>query len=572
LNPAEAGNLTYNSSNSSVAMAIGGILIPIGEGQANITVSFAGNDKYAAAENKTITVNVSLNDATVSVDNDTLDLFVGDTCAINATTVPPIEKLLNITYTSSDESVAIVDENGTVTAVGEGTAIITVEVGDDVVFAKNSTTVTVTVSKIPTEILIQNDTLDMGVGDVVDPVVSLIPSDAGNLSFKVSDDSVVLVNGSGVVTAVGEGNATILVSFPGNDKYLPSNATIAVTVKEIVIIEAPDVEKYYGGSERFVVTVTDSKDTPLVNKTVKIKINGKEYVRVTDENGTASMALGLPSNTYNVTVTVDNTTVNAAVTVLSTVNGTDVVKMYRNATQYYATFRDSEGNFLADGTVVNFNINGVFYERKVSGGKGQAKLNINLPAGEYVITAINPETGENEANNITVLATIVENKDITKFYKNGTQYTVKVLGADGKAVGEGENVTFNINGVFYTRQTDASGIATLNINLPPKTYTVTAEYNGFRTSNTINVLSVLETHDLNMKYKDGSKFEAKVLDGQGKPYAGQSVTFNINGVFYPKTTGEDGIARLTINLPAGEYIITSTYNGLNAANKVTISG
>ena len=35
-----------------------------------------------------------------------------------------------------------------------------------------------------------------------------------------------------------------------------------------------------------------------------------------------------------------------------------------------------------------------------------------------------------------------------------------------------------------------------------------------------------------MKYKDGSKFEAKFLDGQGKHYAGQNVTFNINGVFY----------------------------------------
>ena len=74
-----------------------------------------------------------------------------------------------------------------------------------------------------------------------------------------------------------------------------------------------------------------------------------------------------------------------------------------------------------------------------------------------------------------------------------------------------------------------------------------------------------------MKYKDGSKFEAKILDGQGNPYSGQKVTFNINGVFYEKVTDENGIARLTINLMAGEYIITSTYNGLNAANKVTIS-
>ncbi len=112
----------------------------------------------------------------------------------------------------------------------------------------------------------------------------------------------------------------------------------------------------------------------------------------------------------------------------------------------------------------------------------------------------------------------------------------------------------------------------MNINLPPGTYTVTAEYNGLKASNKIKVLSVLETMDLSMKYGDGSKFEAKILDGRGRPYAGQTVKFNINGVFYTKTTESDGIARLNINLLAGEYIITSSYNGLNAANKVTISG
>ena len=112
----------------------------------------------------------------------------------------------------------------------------------------------------------------------------------------------------------------------------------------------------------------------------------------------------------------------------------------------------------------------------------------------------------------------------------------------------------------------------MNINLPPGTYTVTAEYNGLRASNKITVLSVLETKDLVMKYKDGSKFEAKILDGQGKPYVGQTVTFNINGVFYTRPAGDDGVARLNINLPAGEYIITSSFNGVNVANKITITG
>ena len=347
---------------------------------------------------------------------------------------------------------------------------------------------------------------------------------------------------------------------------------IIVEQENILLIQAPDVEKYYNGTERFVVTVTNFQGNPVVNQSVNITINGRTYTKNTDENGTASIALGLNSGVYNVTTAIDNNTfVDSVVTILSTVNGTDVVKMYGNATQYYATFLDSEGKYLADGIVVKFNINGVMYERKVSGNKGLAKLNINLPAGEYVITAMNPVTGEKAANNITVLSIITENNDITKFYRNETQYTVKIIGEDGNVVGAGEPVTFNINGVFYTRETDEFGIAKLNINLPPGDYVITAEYKGCKVSNDIKVLNVLTADDISMKYQDGTQFVATLVDGQGKPYAQQTIRFNINGVFYNKVTDSFGQAKLNINLLPGEYIITSSYNGLNTANKITIT-
>ena len=347
---------------------------------------------------------------------------------------------------------------------------------------------------------------------------------------------------------------------------------VIVEQENILLIQAPDVEKYYNGTERFVVTVTNFQGNPVVNQSVNITINGRTYTKNTDENGTASIALGLNSGVYNVTTAIDNNTfVDSVVTILSTVNGTDVVKMYGNATQYYATFLDSEGKYLADGTVVKFNINGVMYERKVSGNKGLAKLNINLPAKEYVITAMNPVTGEKAANNITVLSIITENKDITKFYRNETQYTVKIIGEDGNVVGAGEPVTFNVNGVFYTRETDEFGIAKLNINLPPGDYVITAEYKGCKVSNDIKVLSVLTADDISMKYYDGTQFVATLVDGQGKPYAQQTIRFNINGVFYNKVTDSFGQAKLNINLLPGEYIITSSYNGLNTANKITIT-
>lgn len=294
------------------------------------------------------------------------------------------------------------------------------------------------------------------------------------------------------------------------------------------------------------------------------------YTRTTDSAGSASMAINLNSGKYNITVEYDGIMVNSTVTVKDTVISKDFTKIFRNDTQYYATFVDSRGNILKN-TQVRLNINGVYYTRTTS-NQGIAKMNINLIPGTYILTAENPASGEQHTTVITVLPSIVENHDLTKYYRNESKYTLRILGADGKPVGEGVTVKLNINGVFYERKTNASGYMNMNINLIPGTYIVTAEYNGLRASNTVNVLPVLSAKDVYMKYRDGTKFEIKLLDGRGNPFAAQKITFNINGVFYERITDENGIARLNINLIAGEYIITSMYeNGAALSNKVTVS-
>ena len=132
----------------------------------------------------------------------------------------------------------------------------------------------------------------------------------------------------------------------------------------------------------------------------------------------------------------------------------------------------------------------------------------------------------------------------------------------------------NINGVFYNRTTNENGTAKLNINLAPGEYILTAinPLTGLQMSYNITVLPTLNATDLEMTYKDGSTFNVTVLDGQGNPLKDAAVTFNINGVFYTRYTDSHGIARLNINLMAGEYIITSEYDGMRIANTITIMG
>ncbi|WP_295611988.1 carboxypeptidase-like regulatory domain-containing protein [uncultured Methanobrevibacter sp.] len=360
-----------------------------------------------------------------------------------------------------------------------------------------------------------------------------------------------------------KGNYTIKTTY--NDISTTNKLEIIEYDLEKIISE--DVEMFYHDGTRFKIQLLN-QTTQLVNKTVQITINGATYTRTTDNNGSASIGLNLNAGRYRVTTKYDILEKNNTITVTSTIKGNDITKVFKNSTQYYATFYNSKGELLKN-TNITFNINGVFYTRTTN-ENGTARININLPQGTYTITATNPETKEQHSNTVTVISKIQENTDLTKYYRNASQYTLKIIDEKGNPAKAGQKVTFNINGVFYERYTNESGYVKMNINLQPGTYIITAEYEGCRVSNTIKVLPVLKAEDLTMKYKDGSKFKATLVDSKGKPYANQEVIFNINGVFYTRNTDENGIAQLNINLMSGKYIITSSYNGSNTANTIKI--
>lgn len=349
-----------------------------------------------------------------------------------------------------------------------------------------------------------------------------------------------------------------------------ANGTVATS------LVGNDSEFYFNSGNSFKVSLSDVNGTPLTNQSVIFTINGNNYTRITNENGTASIKINLNSGSYDIASYYEGTSVyepcNATniIKVLSTISGDDIEKYYRNATQYYATFVNSQGALL-NNTTVAFNINGVYYERKTN-ENGTARLNINLHSGDYVLTAINPVTGEMHSNDVTVLTTLYA-ADIVKYYKNDTQYYVSVLNATGNPL-INESVTFNINGVYYNRTTDSSGIAKMNINLNPGNYTITTinPVNDEMHSNNIEVLPTIFADDLDMIYRNGSRFKAHVLDGNGNPLANSNVTFNINGIHYTRVSDAEGNAYLNINLDVGQYVITATNDkGLSVSNTINIS-
>ena len=437
--------------------------------------------------------------------------------------------------------------------------------------ADGATDFTVAKKEITMNVTIDKDYRDITVN------VNLSEKLDGNLTVLVNNTPYTLsyTNGTGslILKNLTYGNYTISAVFT-KDNYQTVNVSENVEINSIkTVLEAENVVMYYKDGTRFAVVLRDIYGNPLANMNVTISINGRNYVKQSDENGTASLGLNLESKNYTVVTTFGGnskyfgTRSNNTVSILSTLLSKDIVKYYRNGTQFYATVLDFKGNPLAN-TTVTFNINGVFYN-KTTDENGTAKLNIWLRPGKYIITIFNLVTGEQAGNNVTVLSKIVENYDLVKYYKNASKFSVKILDSQGYPV-EGTIVTFNINGVFYYKETDSNGIASLAINLRPGKYVITTMYGQYDVGNNVTVLPTLQTSDLKMKYLDGSAFNARVVDGQGNPLANQIVTFNVNGVFYNKVTNDEGIASLNIRLMKGEYIITSIYNGFETGNTIKI--
>ena len=119
---------------------------------------------------------------------------------------------LNLTWTSSDETVATVDETGLVTAVGAGEADVTVSVAD----ANISSTTHIKVVILPTGVEAP-ETLSLELNGEATKALGakMTPEDATDvkLAYLSSDESVATVDESGNVTAVGVGECTITTTI-----------------------------------------------------------------------------------------------------------------------------------------------------------------------------------------------------------------------------------------------------------------------------------------------------------------------------------------------------------------------
>ena len=388
----------------------------------------------------------------------------------------------------------------------------------------------------------------------------------GKIINSQNNDSKVIFNVNGVnyTKELVNGKASIGINLnPGNYTittfyhYTDGLATKTNNIEVLSTILANDVVKFFRNGTQYCAKFLDGCGSPLVNASVTFNINGVFYKKQTDDNGMAKLNINLCPGVYILTAMHPDTLMYGSnITVLSTILANDVVKFFRNGTQYCAKFLDGCGSPLVNASVT-FNINGVLYKKQTD-YEGIARLNINFFPGKYILTAMHPD-GLMYGYNITVLSTILAN-DVVKFFRNGTQYCAKFLDGCGSPL-VNASVIFNINGVFYKKQTDDNGMARLNINLFPGEYILTAIHlNGEEKANIIKVLTTISAEDISLIENKSGVFVLKTHDGA------RNVSITINGVEYIVQTDDGGVATLNVSLSKGNHAVLS--KNLNSREEI----
>lgn len=348
------------------------------------------------------------------------------------------------------------------------------------------------------------------------------------------------------------------------------NSFNKTTIDVLTTVIGHDEVKHYGNGPYMDIRFLDGVGNPIRNTQFVIGIDGKKYMAATDDEGVFELTLDLNSGDHIISANnpYDGLSVSYKLTILPTIFVDSLVKVLGDDNYYSATFLDGDGNFLVK-KQVNIIINGVKYTKKTD-ENGAISLDMEYVPNTYLVTVINPVTGEYVENSIKVLHPISQNKDLTMYFKSGKYFKVRIIGMNGKAVGAGKIVKFKVKGVVYKVKTDKNGYASLKINLNPNKYTIDTHYNGFKVSNKITVKPLLIAKNISKKKVSRVKFNVKLINGKGKAVSGKKITIKFKGKTYKVKTNGKGIATVKLTLKPGKYTIKSVYGKSKIQNTINI--
>ena len=298
-------NLIWSSSDESIAIVDeNGVITAVGEGPVTITATSEDGGFTASKE-----ITIFCKHLTgISFSEESVDVVKTNTVSLTPVYEPVDASNKKVTWSSSDESIATVDETGVVTAVEGGTAVITA-VSDDGGF---SAEIAVNVIVLAEGIEIVTDVSELKYGDSVTLQTEFTPANTTNkkVVWTSSDENTATVDENGIVTGTGEGPVTITATSEDGSYTATKEINILFTHIESIVFTEPEVSALVDETIRLGVVVepADSSVKDVVYST------SNDNVAVVDENGLVRILSG-----GNATITV--TTVDGSKTATCKVIG-----------------------------------------------------------------------------------------------------------------------------------------------------------------------------------------------------------------------------------------------------------
>ena len=323
INPSNASNknVYWTSSDSSVATVDNaGKVTAVKAGSATITVTTEDGGKTATCS---ITVKENLYPVTgMTLDKNSIELTEGDVTILTATVNPSNASNKNVYWTSSDQSIATVDNAGKVTAVKAGSATITVTTEDGGKTATCKVTVKAKVYPV-TGVTLDKTSVELTEGDVTVLTATVTPSNASNKNvyWISSDSSVATVDNAGKVTAVKAGSATITVTTEDGGKTATCKVTVKAKVYPVtgVTLDKTSVELTEGDVTVLTATVNPSNAS---NKNVYWTSSDSSIATVDNTGKVTAVKRG--KAVITATTEDGNKTATCTITVIKPSHGVDI--------------------------------------------------------------------------------------------------------------------------------------------------------------------------------------------------------------------------------------------------------
>lgn len=259
----------------------------VNAGNNSATVTVYGIGDYAGLSGTaTFTINKANQTVTFAKPGKQTAIY-GETFANTATA--KLDSPTTITYSSSNESIATVDENGTVTILKSGEVTITATAAATGNVNEGKATYTLTIGKAAPTLIFANSTVSVKTTGSVSNKLTTEPSGL-TVTYSSSDPKVATVDAAtGKVTLVGEGTTTITATFAGDEKYNGATDTYTLTVDNDAI--AYTAEGWHGpyDAQAHSITVTTVPSGATVT-----------YSETVDGNFTAQNPTFTDAGTYTV--------------------------------------------------------------------------------------------------------------------------------------------------------------------------------------------------------------------------------------------------------------------------------